>query len=174
MLQKQKLDLLRVCFGSHSESLDDEEQRRAKEMAALIRADMARQYNVMRGHDKNGRTIMIKFPRVKTGAAEDSYILTQLYMAERSTATTEFCSLGTQERSVAVYDYNGFASGNAPPYQMQLNAAVLLQKMFPERLGVVVMVEPPFWLRGLLKMISPFLSTTITERIKWATGLVSS
>lgn len=138
----------------------------------LVRADMARQYTVMRGHDNQHQSIMFKFPRVKTGATEDSYILSQVYMAERSTAATEFCSLGTQERSIAVYDFNGFDSSNAPPFQMQLNAATLLQKTFPERLGVVVMIEPPFWLRGLFNMISPFLSTTISERVKWAAGLV--
>lgn len=168
--KEKKLDLLRTCFGSQFEiAIDDVE--RANEMAELIRADMMRQYNVMRGHDKHNRTVMIKFPRVKAGATEDSYILTQLYMAERSTAATEFCSLGTQERSVAIYDYNGFDSNNAPPFQMQLNAATLLQKTFPERLGLVVMVEPPFWLRGLFGMISPFLSSSITDKIKWASGV---
>ena len=141
-------------------------------MADLVRADMSRQYTVMRGHDQHNRTIMFKFPRVKTGTMEDSYILSQVYMAERSTAATEFCSLGTQERSLAVYDFNGFESSNAPPFQMQLNAATLLQKTFPERLGMVVMIEPPFWLRTLFNMISPFLSTTISERIKWASGMV--
>jgi hypothetical protein len=170
--QEKKLVLLRTCFGSQFE-IAKEDVERANEMAELIRADMARQYNVMRGHDKDNRTVMIKFPRVKSGATEESYILTQLYMAERSTAATEFCSLGTQERSVAIYDYNGFDSNNAPPFQMQLNAATLLQKTFPERLGLVVMVEPPFWLRGLFSMISPFLSSSITERIKWASGVVS-
>ncbi len=133
-----------------------------------------RQYNVMRGSDKQNRSFMIKFPRVKTGATEESYILTQLYMAERSTAATEFCSLGTQERSLAIYDYNGFDSANAPPFQMQLNAATVLQKTYPERLGMVVMVEPPFWLRGLFNMIAPFLSTSITDRIKWVSGVVST
>jgi hypothetical protein len=169
--QENKLDLLRKCFSSQFE-ITEEEQARATEMAELVRADMTRQYTVMRGHDNQNRTIMFKFPRVKTGATEDSYILSQVYMAERSTATTEFYSLGTQERSVAVYDFNEFDSSNAPPFQMQLNAAQLLQKTFPERLGVVVMVEPPFWLRSLFNMISPFLSTTISERIKWAAGVV--
>ena len=164
--------MLRTCFGSQFEVAQDDVER-ANEMAELIRADMTRQYNVMRGHDKQNRTVMIKFPRVKSGATEESYILTQLYMAERSTAATEFCSLGTQERSVAIYDYNGFDSNNAPAFQMQLNAATLLQKTYPERLGLVVMVEPPFWLRGLFSMISPFLSSSITDRIKWASGVVS-
>lgn len=172
LVQERKLDLLRVCFGN-LDGIPDEDRRRAQEMAELIRADMSRQYNVMRGSDRDDRTIMIKFPRMKGGVTEDSYIMTQVYMAERSTAATEFRSLGTQERSLAVYDYNGFDSSNAPPFQMQLNAAVLLQKTFPERLGVVVMVEPPFWLRSLLKMITPFLSSTITERINWASGVVS-
>lgn len=165
--------MLRTCFGSQFE-IAEEDKETAKVMADLIRADMSRQYNVMRGYDKQHRTVMIKFPRIKSGATEESYVLTQVYMAERSTAATEFCSLGTQERSLAIYDYNGFDSANAPPFQIQLNAATLLQKTFPERLGMVVMVEPPFWLRGLYNMIAPFLSTSITDRIKWASGTVST
>jgi hypothetical protein len=33
------------------------------------------------------------------------------------------------------------------------------------------MVEPPFWLRGVLSLLGPFLADSITQRIKMATGV---
>jgi hypothetical protein len=42
--------------------------------------------------------------------------------------------------------------------------------MYPERLEMLVFVEPPFWLQGLLSLLHPFLSESITKRIEWATG----
>jgi hypothetical protein len=134
---------------------------------------MEKQYVVMRGHDRDNRTIMIRFLRTQTGTTEEAYVLAMIYMAERSVAATEFLSMGTEERSIAVYDYNGFDSSNAPPFKIQATAATLLQKICPERLQILVMVEPLFWLRGVLSLLNPFLSESITSRIKWASGVVS-
>jgi hypothetical protein len=33
------------------------------------------------------------------------------------------------------------------------------------------MVEPPFWLKGVMSLLSPFLADSISERIKMATGI---
>ena len=44
---------------------------------------------------------MIKYPRTIGGATEESYVLSQIYMAERSTAVTEVLTRGRHERSVA-------------------------------------------------------------------------
>lgn len=126
----------------------------------------------MRGNDRNNRTIMIKLPRTETGTVEEGYVMAQLYMAERSTASTEYLSVGTEEKSLAIYDYVGFDSNNAPAFNSQVTAATLLQKTFPERLQTLVMIEPPFWLKGVLTLIKPFLSGTITERIKLVSGKV--
>ena len=46
--------------------------------------------------------------------------------------------------------------------------AFLLTRLF---LKTLVMVEPPFWLRGVLSLLGPFLADSITERIKMATGM---
>lgn len=172
-MQEHKLDLLRTCFDPDF-PVKQEDEARSQELANLVRSDMQQQYCVMRGHDRKNHSVMIKYPRTTTGTTEESYIIAQVYMADRSTAATEFLSLGTEERSVAVYDYNNFDRNNSPPFKMQAAAAVLLQKIFPERLQTLVMVEPHFWLRGVLKLLNPFLSETITERIKMASGVVSA
>ena len=163
----QQLDLLRVCFNK---DLDEKDREKAQEMAKQIEDDLSKQIVIMRGQDKGGRPTMIKFARMEEGTEEEPYVLAQIYVADRSTATAEFLSLGTEERSFAVYDYNGFESKNSPTVQAQIKAATLLQKLYPERLQTLVMVEPPFWLRGLMTLLGPFLSESITERIKMASG----
>ena len=81
--------------------LSQDEEDKAKEMAELIRSDLNKQYHILRGQDDCGRCVMIKYPRTIGGATEESYVLSQIYMAERSTAVTEFLTRGRHERSVA-------------------------------------------------------------------------
>jgi hypothetical protein len=170
-MKEHKLDLLKTCFSSPF-PVDEKDEKRSQEMAAMIQDDMEKQVVVMRGRDNGSRGVMIKYARFAEGVSEESYVLSQIYIAERSVAATEFLSLGTEERSCAVYDYTGFESKHSPPFGTQVVAATLLQKMFPERLQTLVMVEPPFWLRGVLTMLGPFLNTSISERIKMASGEV--
>lgn len=186
--------------------LHKEDEERAQEMAKLVRADLEKQYHILRGQDQHGQVVMIKYPRTGGDTSEESYVLSQIYMAERSTAATQVLALGRCERSIAVYNYLGFDRSMSPPFAMQVTAAVQMQKVYPERLQVrkcllervlfvfssvqlrtdlvrflthvsvehlqtLVMVEPPFWLRGAMGLLKPFLSDSITERIKWASGL---
>jgi hypothetical protein len=169
--QDQNLDLLRLCFKPDL-PLAEKDEKRAQEMAAQVEDDLQKQIVVMRGQDRGSRAMMIKFARVQEGTVEEPYVLSQIYVADRSTATTEFLSMGTEERSCCVYDYNGFDSKNSPSFSAQVAAATLLQKLFPERLQTLVMVEPPFWLRSALMLLSPFLSAGITDRMKMASGEV--
>lgn len=132
---------------------------------------MKKQYHILRGIDRHDQVVMIKYPRMEGDTTEKAYVNAQLYMAERSVAATEFFSRGKRERSVAVYNYLGFDRSMSPPFAMQVTAATQLQKVYPERLQTLVFVEPPFWLKGVLGLLSPFLSDSITERIKWASGM---
>ena len=125
------IDLLRVCFNKASSPIefDERTERRIEEMEAHVESDLKKQIVIMRGHDRESHAMMIKFARVDSGTTEETYVLSQIYMADRSTAATEFLSMGKQERSCAVYDYNGFESKNSPPFQAQVSAATQLQKV---------------------------------------------
>lgn len=168
--QERKVDLLRTCFDTDHNYEDPEDETRALDMADLVRSDMERQFHILRGQDKFGQSIMIKYPRTKGGTTESSYVMAQIYVAERSTAATEYLTRGQRERSIAVYNYLGFDRSTSPGFTMQVAAATQVQQLYPERLQTLVFVEPPFWLQGILSMLKPFLSETVTERIQWATG----
>jgi hypothetical protein len=75
-----KIDLLRTCFDPAHVYLDADDEQKAKEMAALVRFDLKKQYHVLRGHDGSGRCVMIKYPRTEDGAEEKSYMLANIYM----------------------------------------------------------------------------------------------
>jgi hypothetical protein len=142
----------------------------ARKMADLVRQDMEKQFHILRGNDQYGQSVMIKYPRTKPDTTESSYVMAQIYMAERSTAVTEFMTRATRERSVAVFSYVGFDRSLSPGFTMQVAAATKLQQLYPERLETLVFVEPPFWLQGVLSLLHPFLSESITKRLVWATG----
>ena len=114
----------------------EDDETKAKEMAELIRLDMSCQNHILRGRDRDQQVVMIKYPRTLANTTEEAYVTAQFYMAERSTAATEFATRGKKERSVAVYNYLGFDRSMSPPFTMQVAAATKLQKMFPERLQV--------------------------------------
>jgi hypothetical protein len=42
----------------------------------------------------------------------------------------------------------------------------LLQSCYPERLGVLMVIDPPFWMRAVFNLVWPFLSTSTREKIK--------
>ena len=100
------IDLLRVCFNKDSSpiALNERTEKRVEEMTALVESDLKKQIVIMRGHDRKSHAMMIKFARLDSGTTEEPYILSQIYMADRSTAATEFLSMGKEERSCAVYD----------------------------------------------------------------------
>jgi hypothetical protein len=169
--KENNIDLLRTCFDPTHVYLNADDEARGKEMAELVRLDMKKQFHILRGQDKYGQAVMIKYPRREANTTEAAYVMSQIYMAERSTAATEFLTRARHERSIAVYNYLGFDRSMSPAFPMQIAAATQLQKMYPERLQTLVFVEPPFWLKAVLGVLNPFLSDAITERIQWATGI---
>jgi len=162
--------LLKTCFSPSFVPKDEGDLEQSQKIAKLVQEDMNNQKVIMRARDKEDRAIMTKFARYESGSSEDSYIWSQVYMAERSVAATEFGTLGAQERTVSIFDYHGFEASKSPPVATQLKAAQLLQKLYPERLQQLIILEPPFWLRGVLAVLKPVISAGIIDRIEMATG----
>jgi hypothetical protein len=124
--------------------------------------------------------VLIKFPRHEGGTTEEEYIQTQLYIVERAVACTEFATRGQQEKVLVVMDggsgssssgsSGSSSSSHAPPVSWQLTAIRRVQHMYPERLGQLIIVDAPFWMRGIYHSIRPFLPPSTRHKIQ----LVSS
>lgn len=108
---------------------------------------------VTRGHDRDLRSIIFAFPRSAPGD-EESFIDSIVYNVERALACTEFQSSGRQDKIVAVMDSQGSTS---PPMKACKAAVNILQQYYPGRLKNLIILNPPYFLLGIYKMIKPFM-----------------
>ena len=100
----------------------------------------------------------------------EAYMIAQLYIAERGCAATEFFTQGKQEALVAISDYANYNSANAPPFLSLRESMSKLQRIYPERLKRMIISDPPFWMRMLFNMLSPFLAEKTTDKILMISG----
>lgn len=164
------MDILRSCFyGGKYESAED--ATLAKKYKSFIVQDLERQTMVVRGSDCHFRTIVYKPPRSSNPKdADEAFLLTQLYTAERAIATSEFNTHGREEKLAVVFNCRDYNSSNSPATSTVITLTKVLQRSYPERLGIFVIVDPPFWMRALFNVVWPFMSKATTEKIKLASG----
>jgi hypothetical protein len=162
-LRKQhQLDTFRICF-------DDKFSETLIEMRNDITSDLEKQLVAMRGQDKEGRAVLFKLPRVQGGTTEQAYLRTQLFVAERSAAVTEYVTRGKHDQITAIFSMHGQNSRCAPPLSWQISVIGVLQKLYPGRVGTLILLDPPFLIRQAYAALRPFLS----ESIKKGTQVVS-
>jgi len=165
-----KTHLYRTCMTRNNdvnkatESLDDVflSQKRKER----IYDEMANyQTNVVRGHDKEGRSIFFGFPRKLAGKpdseGEQAFVDSIIYTLERSLAATELNSLGRQDELFCVLDTKG---GSCPPFKTLQAAVGTMQQFYPNRLKHCVVLNAPYILAGIWKMLKPFLDPTTASK----------
>ena len=137
--------------------------------------DLRRQPMVILDVDRCNRAVVYKPARLTPydKAADEEFILAQLYTAERAIATTEFSSRGNEEKVILIFDFNGYLANNTPSTFVLQKISQMLQRVYPERLKALIILEPPFWMRGLFLLIYPFLSSATREKMQMLSGEVS-
>jgi hypothetical protein len=131
---------------------------------------------VVCGVDKrHSRTIVYKSPRtLHTEGADEAFFLTQLYTAERAIAMSEFrqnqrgdcCDEPSRDDKLCViFNFRDYSSRNSPSKSILVSLIKVLQTCYPERLGVLLVLDPPFWMRALFNLVWPFLSRATAEKI---------
>jgi hypothetical protein len=172
--RRYRFDVVRSCFYDTDTDDDGEDaDDLASKYRRLILDDLKRQPMVVRGVDDNDRVIVYKSQRKSPGDTPDvgeAFILTQIYTAERALATNEFASKGKEEKVTAVFNFLGYSRKNTPPTAITLTMLKMIQRCYPERLGVLIVAHPPFWLRGVYNMVWPFLSTATVEKLRFPSG----
>jgi hypothetical protein len=131
---------------STGDQMEKRKSRICHEMANL-------QTFVTRGHDRDLRSVIFAYPR-KAAGEEEHFIDSILYTVERAVACTEFQSRGRQDKIVAVMDSQG---STAPPMKACKVAVNILQQYYPGRLKNLIILNPPYMLLGIYKMIKPFM-----------------
>lgn len=88
------------------------------------------------------------------------------YTAERAMATGEFCSRGKRERVTVVFNASDYNRRNSPAISTLMTLVKVLQRCYPERLGALVIVNAPFWMRAVVNILWPLLSKAVSDKIR--------
>ena len=173
--------MFRSCYPSTlpngcqaPEGTPEEEDIKTTIRSQLEEELSSKQAFFVRGHDRDFRAVAIKMGRQSPETNHEAYVTTQLYIAERVIACSEFLSKGTQEKVLAVMDFEGYSSSNAPPMMTLKDAISLMQSNYPERLKTAMITEPPFWMKGLYNLLYPLMSTDTRDKIQMAYGEVGT
>lgn len=168
-------NLLRSCFyHADSSATQGHDVKLAEKLKGLIQEDLDRQLMVVRGSDRESRVVVYKPQRQSpTDEVEhEAYILSQIYTAERAIASTAYISKGQQEKLFVIFSFAGYASKNSVSTSTMKESSTVLQRIYPERLKTLVVLDPPFWIRALFKIMYPFLSYATREKMQLVSGKV--
>ena len=181
-------NVFRACCGNDKSDIQNEEEEEtnlAKKYRAFVLQDLTRQPMIVRGSDHQSRTIVYKSPRravpASTAASaassnstksnthrlddDEAFLRTQIYTAERAMATNEFNTKNEEERLTVVFNFHDYSRKNSPSTSTVLLLLKVFQRCYPERLGVLMIMYPPWWMRALYTLVSPVLSAATTENI---------
>ena len=161
---------MRACFQDDIEIENDHDRTKMEKMQAFIRDDLTRQKGYIHGHDKEGRAILIVRSRELAVADDEAFIMAILYLMERAIASTERFTEGRQEKIIVVLDFGNFSSYLSPSFTAVKTVAKILQYRYTERLFKMVIIDPPFWMRSMYAMVSPFLNPLTTAKFILAAG----
>eukprot|EP00522_Entomoneis_paludosa_P014801 CAMPEP_0172450110 /NCGR_PEP_ID=MMETSP1065-20121228/8598_1 /TAXON_ID=265537 /ORGANISM="Amphiprora paludosa, Strain CCMP125" /LENGTH=321 /DNA_ID=CAMNT_0013201883 /DNA_START=118 /DNA_END=1083 /DNA_ORIENTATION=+ len=167
---EHRIDIIRACFMESIEYDSEEDEKLAKKMRSMIELDLKDQICVVRGHDKEKLAILTIFARTAKGNSDEAFLFVMLYAMERATAATEFLSLGANEKLMVVLDFGSFKASSAPSWNASKAVAMVLQHHFPERLRRLLILDPPFWLRTMYAMVSPFLDPLTKAKFQVCSG----
>lgn len=162
--REYRVDILRSCFYEDNYDSNSDTQL-ANKYKCLIFQDLERQATVVEGVDSNDRTIVYKPLRTSNPPdADEAFLLTQLYTAERAIAQSEFT--GKKEKLCVIFNFQNYSSRNSPSKMTLVTLVKVLQTCYPERLGILTVLEPPFWMRAIFNIVWPFLSRATADKIR--------
>jgi hypothetical protein len=101
---------------------------------------------------------------------DEAFVLSVLYLMERAIASTEYFTLGKEEKIIVVLDFGQFSSSLSPPLSAVKKVAKILQYRYTERLFKMIIIDPPFWMRATYSVIKPFLDPVTTAKFILAAG----
>jgi hypothetical protein len=164
------MDLLRTCFSSPVNNPTEEVAETESEYRSHIVSELEKQTMVVRGHDRDSRAILFKGCRTESKTSEKAYMLAQIYLAERTIALTELLSKGKEEKLILVFDFAEYDSAHSPPFGVLKSTVTMVQKIYPDRLQRLFVLDPPFWMRSVYTMLYPFLAVETREKVHLVSG----
>lgn len=162
--------MIRACFTSSVQFDSPEEAREAERIRDVILSEIEKQNAFVRGADKEGRAIAIIRSRTDVLETDEHFILTQIYNVERAIAASEYGSLGQQEMICVVFDFSTFNHSLAPSVGVVKELVSILESSYSDRLKIIIITDPPLWLRSIWLVIKPFVHPDTREKLVMANG----
>jgi len=155
--RRNKTTLYRSCMTKEVFAENDDSRLLSKQRRERIDNELKHfQNKFVRGHDREDRSIFFAYPRVKPGTADDeeAFVDSLTYTMERAIAASEFQSIGRQDQILCVLEAKGCS---CPPMKTCQAALGVLQHFYPGRLKSSVVLNPPYLVSALFKMVKPFM-----------------
>jgi len=114
------------------------------------------------GHDKFKRPINYLRPVLKNSEDYEVMLRYMIFNIENAVASMDISS--DVEHSTWIIDYRGFSIWSAPPISFGVAVVTTLMNYYPERLGLMVLYEPPTSLQFCWSAVSPMLNSRTKKK----------
>lgn len=161
------VDSITRCFRGN-----DDDATRALEEILIDENSTGKIY--VRGKDKVGRAIIVMRPSNENTNNHDNNLKHLVYFLEkavavskRNTITGEGDDDATWEEKIClIFDYSGYKMKHAPPLKTARATISILQDHYPERLHKAYFVNAPWFFRGFMKVVSPFIDAASKAKFR--------
>lgn len=176
-LRKQwNVDLMRLCFYPDLKKrwgVTEDETAIVTRLEELIGGEQSRQQMIVRG-SAEGHPIAFKAHRLTPTTADEneSYVIAQMYIAERAFAVAEFNTEAKVEKVLAIFYFKDYISGHSVTVSASKQSSTAMQRIYPERLKTLFICDPPFFLRIIITIVLAILSSATREKINLVIGTV--
>lgn len=147
------------------------EVHKIDEWADVIAEENATGKTYVRGFDKQGRAILYMKPRHENSTSHDGNLKHLVYNMER--AMLSMRERGVQEKICLIVDYEGFSLRNSPPMKTSKAVLSILQNHYPERLGIALLLNPPWIFQAFWTVIYPLIDPVTKQKIRLVSSNIS-
>lgn len=167
--QEYRIDIIRSCLDDDVMYKNKDDEELAKKYRNLISTELAIQPMLVKA-GTTGRGVLSIGPRSSSERDDEGYILSLIYMIERAVAATESLSKGAETQMDVIIDANSVKSKFSPSRSTLKRLIHILQNHYCQRLGTLVVLDPPFWLSTLWSVISVFVDKRTRNKLQLARG----
>lgn len=120
---------------------------------------------VFRGNavDKQGRAVLVMRPAKQNTTSREGQIKQLVYSMENAILNLP----AGQEEMVWLVDFKGWSVNMALSVKLAQEASYVLQRHYPERLGVGILLNPPHIFEAFWQVVKPFLDTRTARKVKF-------
>ncbi|CAO1623910.1 unnamed protein product [Parajaminaea phylloscopi] len=128
-----------------------------------IRPEAETGKHLLSGFDKKGRSLLYLVPGRENTKSGPRQIAAITWWLERA---IDVLPRG-QTKITLVIDFYKASQGNTPSMATSREVLDIVQKHFPERLGLAVIVNSPWWMNAILATLWPFIDPVTKSKVMW-------